>query len=71
MMPPKKEWNDEDDAKLKKLWDEKKTTIEIGKAFGVSHNAVIGRINRLRRRNPAAFPQRGNPVLKWRKQDAQ
>ena len=36
-------WTDEQVEELKHLWDKGLTTGEIGKALGVSKNAVVGK----------------------------
>lgn len=36
------------DIKLKQMWDEGRTGTEIAKALGMTRNAVMGRIHRLR-----------------------
>ena len=41
-------WTDEQVEELKKLWDQGLTTGEIGKALGVSKNAVVGKAHRLK-----------------------
>ena len=40
-------WTDEQVEELKRLWDKGLTTGEIGKALGVSKNAVVGKAHRL------------------------
>ena len=40
-------WSDELVEELKRLWDKGLTTGEIGKALGVSKNAVVGKAHRL------------------------
>jgi len=40
-------WTDEQVKELKRLWDKGLTTGEIGKALGVSKNAVVGKAHRL------------------------
>lgn len=40
-------WTDEQVEELKRLWDQGLTTGEIGKALGVSKNAVVGKAHRL------------------------
>ena len=40
-------WTDEQVEQLKKLWEKGLTTGEIGKALGVSKNAVVGKAHRL------------------------
>lgn len=40
-------WTDEQVEELKHLWDKGLTTGEIGKALGVSKNAVVGKAHRL------------------------
>lgn len=40
-------WTDERVEELKRLWGEGLTTGEIGKALGVSKNAVVGKAHRL------------------------
>lgn len=40
-------WTDQQVDELKRLWDEGLTTGEIGKALGVSKNAVVGKAHRL------------------------
>ena len=40
-------WTDEQVEELKKLWNKGLTTGEIGKALGVSKNAVVGKAHRL------------------------
>lgn len=40
-------WTDERVQDLKRLWSEGLTTGEIGKALGVSKNAVVGKAHRL------------------------
>ena len=40
-------WTNERVEELKRLWDEGLTTCEIGKALGVSKNAVVGKAHRL------------------------
>lgn len=40
-------WTDEQVEELKRLWNEGLTTGDIGKALGVSKNAVVGKAHRL------------------------
>ncbi|OFX14552.1 MAG: global cell cycle regulator GcrA-like protein [Alphaproteobacteria bacterium RIFOXYD12_FULL_60_8] len=40
-------WTDEKVAELARLWEEGKSTGEIGKALGVSKNSVVGKAHRL------------------------
>ena len=40
-------WTDEQVEELKQLWEKGLTTGEIGKALGVSKNAVVGKAHRL------------------------
>ena len=40
-------WTDEQVEELKRLWEKGLTTGEIGKALGVSKNAVVGKAHRL------------------------
>lgn len=40
-------WTDEKIDELKRLWAQGLTTVEIGKALGVSKNAVVGKAHRL------------------------
>ena len=40
-------WTPEKIKSLKKLWQKGKSTIEIGKALGISKNAVVGKVHRL------------------------
>ena len=40
-------WTDDQVEELKRLWNEGLTTGEIGKALGVSKNAVVGKAHRL------------------------
>ncbi len=40
-------WNDERIKQLKKLWQKGKSAAEIGKALGLSKNAVLGKAHRL------------------------
>ena len=40
-------WDDEKIGRLKKLWSEGLTTVEIGKRLGTSKNAVVGKAHRL------------------------
>lgn len=40
-------WTDEQVKELKRLWEEGKSTGEIGKILGVSKNAVVGKAHRL------------------------
>ena len=40
-------WTNEQVEELKRLWSEGLTTGEIGKALGVSKNAVVGKAHRL------------------------
>ena len=44
------------DAKLRKLWTEGHSTVEIGRRMGLSKNAVVGRAHRL------GLPGRGSPI---------
>lgn len=52
------DWNDDNTAELKRLWNMKMSGRAIAAALGVSKNAVIGKANRLqleaRQRAPAA-----------------
>lgn len=47
-MPATSPWTDERDAQLRALWDDGKTTLEIGRRMNTTKNAVIGRAHRLR-----------------------
>lgn len=40
-------WTPEKIKSLKKLWQKGKSTVEIGKALGISKNAVVGKVHRL------------------------
>lgn len=43
------EWPEEKDARLTKLWANKElSTAEIGRQMGISKNAVVGRVRRLK-----------------------
>lgn len=50
-------WTAERDERLRRLWDEGHTTLEIGAMMGVTKNSVIGRVHRLK------LAQRGSPIL--------
>lgn len=48
-MQPEMTWTEERVAKLRELWSQGKTASEIGVALGgVSRNAVIGKVHRLK-----------------------
>lgn len=49
-------WTDEQIIRLRELWDEGKSTGEIGKILGVSKNAVVGKAHRL------VLPARPSPI---------
>ncbi len=49
-------WTEERIAELKRLWTAGHTTSHIGKALGVSKNAVIGKAHRLK------LPSRLSPI---------
>lgn len=49
-------WTQERVAKLERLWQEGLTTAEIGRALGISKNAVVGKAHRLR------LPSRQSPI---------
>ncbi len=51
-------WTDEKIENLKQLWDKGLTTMEIGKALGISKNAVVGKVHRLQ------LPPRPSPIRK-------
>lgn len=40
-------WSEERIRLLKKLWLQGKSTVEIGRALGISKNAVVGKVHRL------------------------
>ncbi len=69
-------WTPEKVEKLKKLWKQGLTTVEIGRALGISKNAVVGKVHRLQlsgRPSPikrAGDAQTAKPVAKPVKQPA-
>ncbi len=56
-------WTDEQVEELKKLWDQGLTTGEIGKALGVSKNAVVGKAHRLKLDSRPSPIRRGEDEL--------
>lgn len=50
------EWNEEQIARLRLLWDEGMSTSEIGRRLGISKNAVVGKAHRL------SLPSRPSPI---------
>ena len=52
-------WTKERIEQLRQMWDEGKSTGEIGKALGVSKNAVVGKAHRLGL-NPRPSPIKRN-----------
>lgn len=54
-------WTDEKIEDLKKLWAKGLSTAEIGRALGVSKNAVVGKSHRLGLK-PRPSPISGKPV---------
>ena len=57
-------WTDEQVEELKRLWGEGLTTGEIGKALGVSKNAVVGKAHRL------ALTGRPSPIRRTEEENA-
>lgn len=56
-------WPEARDARLLALWAQDLSASEIGRKLGVGKNAVVGRLNRLRRRlGEAAVPHRASPI---------
>lgn len=49
-------WTDERIKLLKKLWQNGTSTVEIGRALGISKNAVVGKVHRLE------LPPRPSPL---------
>lgn len=67
-MPAKCTWTDERVAELKRLWQDGQTATQIGKIFGCTRNAVLGKLHRLNgaaRRNGLKRGQTGKPRI-WR-----
>jgi len=61
------DWTDEKIDQLKKLWLEGSTTAAIGKVLGMSKNAVVGKVHRLKlkgRPSPIDRTQKSAPVTK-------
>ncbi len=57
-------WTDEKVEKLKKLWKKGLTTVEIGKALGISKNAVVGKAHRLQLESrPSPIKKAGEPKV--------
>lgn len=52
------EWTDAVIARLRALWTEGHTTVEIGRRLGISKNAVVGKAHRLN------LPGRPSPIRK-------
>jgi len=50
------DWTPERTNALIALWDEGHSTAEIGRRLGVTKNAVVGKVHRLR------LPKRGSPI---------
>lgn len=50
------EWTEELIARLRGLWDEGRSTAEIGRHIGMSKNAVVGKAHRL------SLPPRPSPI---------
>ena len=50
------EWNDKTITRLRELWDEGHSTAEIGRRFGITKNAVVGKAHRL------DLPGRPSPI---------
>ena len=55
---PVGDWSDETVLRLKELWGEGHTTAEIGRRLGVTKNAVVGKVRRLK------LIARPNPVIR-------
>lgn len=53
-------WTPDRVALLQKLWDEGKSTAEIGRQLGVTKNAVVGKAHRM------ALPSRPSPISRRR-----
>ena len=52
------EWTGEVIARLRSLWAEGHSTVEIGRRLGISKNAVVGKVHRLN------LPGRPSPIRK-------
>jgi GcrA cell cycle regulator len=52
------DWNDDVVERLRQLWAEGHSTAEIGRRFGISKNAVVGKAHRL------DLPGRPSPIAK-------
>ena len=50
------EWAEETILRLRQLWDEGHSTVEIGRRMGISKNAVVGKVHRL------DLPGRPSPI---------
>jgi GcrA cell cycle regulator len=65
-------WSPEQDEQLRRLWEEELSTILIGKAMGITKNAVIGRAHRLhlslRHKPPGSNPTKRKHVKKAKSQ---
>lgn len=53
-------WTPDRVALLQKLWDEGKSTAEIGRQLGVTKNAVVGKAHRM------GLPSRPSPISRRR-----
>jgi len=49
------EWTDEQSAAMVKLWNEGLSGSQIGAIIGMTKNAVVGRVYRMRKDNPKLF----------------
>ena len=54
-------WTDKKIDKLKELWKQGDMAVEVAKVFGVTKNAIIGKVNRL---NLAPRRRGGSPRIK-------
>lgn len=50
------DWTDDAILRLRKMWDDGLSTAEIGRRFGISKNAVVGKAHRL------VLPPRPSPI---------
>ena len=56
--PPKFDWTDERIARLKEMWEAKDSAAVIGAEFGITRNAVLGKVNRLGLETHKAVPRK-------------